>query len=271
MAIGDSYLFGHQLAYIAKGSVHVEWLKNVPSLDLTNKAFRFYYDAYNRVSRAGGKLSTPILTDLSSAAHEGCSPIYSADLAGVFQTLWKTTGRWYEDYSKNYCGPQVNGAVQVPVGVCNFLNAVDYRAETLQNSYSSLTRYLADVKNSKSNHRWEEIGAQTEGIKNSLENAQPLLWLAPKAAGGHELISSWVSRMGTVYSFLDNYNKFRNELAMGKVNAVLVSGLTHIVSNAVPIFGDIYAQAIGMIPSLVNWAKSKRDERDRLIREIVGN
>lgn len=271
MAVGSAYLSAKMLVQLNNNDVHVDWLKFYPSLSLTNKAFRLYYDAYKRASNARGSLSTNMLTDLSNAAHEGVGwGRYSGDLATVFETLWKSNKQWYENYSENYCGPQISGAIQVPVGVNSFLKAVDSRAETLQKNYSSLPQYLREVKAAKSNNRWSEIGSKTETLKTVLEKSEPLLWLYPQFASSHEYLGKWVEGVGTIHSFLENFNKFRYELQTGIVNAALVSGLMHVVSNAVPVFGDVYAKAIEVIPSLVKWAQNIRDEREKLIHQIMG-
>lgn len=268
----NSYISADFLVQLTDKDIHVNWLKFAPSRDLTNKAFKIYYDAFNRAKKTKGALAANMITDLRSAAHEGMGwGTYSGDLTTVFQTLWANSKQWRENYSENYNGPQVTGAYQVPVGVCNFLKAVDWRAETLQQNYQSTVKYLREVQAAKSMNRWTEIGTHTENLKTVLETSEPYLWLAPKIAGdGHEHLSRWTKGVSMLYSLLDNFNKFNVDLQMNKVPALLASGFIAFVSEAVPIFGDVYGKALETIPSLVKWAQNLRDERENTIRQIMG-
>lgn len=268
---GDPYLPAKMLAQLYPGDVHVNWLKFHPSLALTNKAFKIYYDAYRCGMSANGKLSSAMLNDLNSAAHEGCGfGVYSADLATVFETLWKNKKQWSEDYSENYCGPQITGANKVPVGVNNFLKAVDSRADILQKSYQSSVTYLKEAKAARSQNRWTEIGTQTENLKSVLESSEPYLWLVPKIEGGHDLLGKWTDGFGMLHSFLDNFNKINIDIRADKIPAALASAFIVFVSKAVPIFGDVYGKALETIPSLVKWAQNIRNERENTIRQISG-
>lgn len=268
----NAYEAGKMLVRLNTNDVHVNWLKFYPSLELTNKAFKIYYDARRRGLDATGQLSTNLLSDLSSAAREGVGyGTYSGDLLAVFQTLWKSNMQWREDYAENYNGSQISGALPVPVGVCNFLKAVDWRVETLQKSYKSVVDYVREAKAAKSMNRWADIGTYTENLGKVLQKSEPYLWLSPKVVeDGHGKLGGWHKGLSLFYSWADNFNKFNVDLRMGKVPAAIASGFITFVSEAVPIFGEIYGKALETIPALVKWAQNIRDERENMIRQIIG-
>jgi hypothetical protein len=267
----NAYEAGTMLAQLNNSNFQSSWLSG-QSLGLINRAFKIYYDARRRGLNATGRLSTNLLNDLSSAAREGVGyGMYSGDLLSVFQTLAKNKGQWNENSWENYNGPQTAGAWAVPVGVCNFLKAVDWRAETLQKSYASVVSYVREAKAAKSMNRWAEIGTYTENLGKVLENSEPYLWLSPKIVeDGHGKLGGWTDAFSIFYSFLENFNKFNVDLRMGKVPAAVASGFIAVVSKAVPIFGDVYGKALETIPALVKWAQNIRDERENMIRQIIG-
>jgi hypothetical protein len=270
----NDYAMAKRLVVLTDKDVHVNWLKYAPSLNLTNGAFRIYYDAYNRASKATGKLYSEMHADLNSAAREGVGfGMYSGDLMTVFQTLWWNQKQWHEDYGDNYCGPQISGAIPVPVGVKNFLDAVDKRSDALQKNFQSFSQYAKEIAQAKANNKWSEIGKATEYMKQVLENTQPLLWFLPvshSASSGHEFFSKWNEGFGMVYSFLDNFNKFNTSVGMSQPQAAVVSAFMIMIGKGVPILGDVYVKALETLPSLITWARNIKRDQDNAIRQAIG-
>ena len=264
------YIRGHKRAKLLSKNVHVSWVKQPQVLKLTNHAFYLYYIGWNRARKVTSTdLRTRMGVDLTDAATSGMAPLgaYSADLETVLTTLAGGNDHWREDWGKNYCGPQITGALNVPVGVCNFLNAVDARAKTLQSAYTDLGKYLKDVQHAKKNKRWSDIGTYTTNIGKVVKESERCLWLTKGLDAN--LGSKWFDGVGKIHSCLSNFNKFQYELNRGTVPAIVLTSLVEVIKFGVPIFGEIYGKAIESIPALVKWATNIRDEREKTIRMLL--
>lgn len=272
----QDYMRGQKKAYLSKGNVSISWMKNPAQiLELTNKAFKLYHDAWVGTKNAPLEIKTKINMDLTDAARTGLGwGMGPGDLESVFQHYVDNKGHWNSDDGSNYSGPQVSGALNLPRGITNFLDAVDKRGEALKKNYKQSSEYLLELARAKKNNNWEKIGEYSGKLEKSLWWGTPLIWITSLSAnesltGYHERISKWNDGFGLVHSFLDTFNKYSG-LGTTKAEAVGIAALATLIKKGVPILGDAYAKVFDAIPGAIKWAQNVRQEQDRQIRSILG-
>lgn len=276
MATLQQYMRGQEQAKVEKGNA-AGWLNSPPTiLKLTNKAFKLYYNAWQGTKDAPLEIRTKINMDLTNAARTGVGWGFGVgDLEACFQHLIDNNNHWKNvDGKKNYAGPQVSGAINLPTGITNFLNAVDNREEALKKSYNDCSKYLIELARAKKNKNWEKIGDYSGKLEKTLWWGTPFIWITSLSAnevttGYHERVSKWNDAFGLVHSFLDTFNKY-NDLGTTKAEAVGIAALATLIKKGVPILGDAYAKVFDALPGAIKWARNVRQEQDRQIRAILG-
>lgn len=265
-----AYLNG-KLAFLQPGQVSDKIVKSAANLEVTNRAFRLYYNAYQAARAAPFQLQIKMRMNLSDAAYTGMGfGTYSGDLATVFQELEKHGGNWtetYTDYYKANC---------VPVGVANFLKAVDERDETLSKNYTKYNQYIRELVQARKANQWDKIGKITERIKDITDKSSPLLWFAPIGkidthTNYHARFGKWVEGGGTIHSFLSTFNNCSVGFGLTKMQSVAAASFMLLISKGVPIIGDVYVKAPECVPSLVQWARQIKTDQDNQIRQILGH
>ncbi|MEZ5425632.1 MAG: hypothetical protein R2747_05160 [Pyrinomonadaceae bacterium] len=273
----DDYMRGRTKASLKAENVSPKWMKSPPLiLELTNKAFKLYHDAWKGLGNASQRVRTKIEIDLTDAARTGVGyGMFPGDLESVFQHLIDNNNHWTSDSGSNYCGPQVTGAINLPDGITNFLNAVDQRGNALKLSYAYHLKYLENLAIAKKNNRWDEIGKWVERIEKNLWWGTPSLWFTSISANQsltdyHGRFSKWNDGFGTVQAFLNTFNQYNLGVGTTKPQAAAIATLTTLIKKFVPILGDAYAKAFEALPGAIKWARNVREEEDRKIRQILG-
>ena len=276
MATLQEYMRGQKKAHLAMANVSPSWMKSPPQiLELTNKSFKLYYNAWQGIQKMPSKLKTKIDIDLTDAAREGMGyGLGPGDLEACFQHLIANNSHWVSDDGSNYSGPQVSGALNLPTGITNFLNAVDKRGNALQKSYKKCSEYLVELARAKKNNKWAEIGENSGKLEKIISTGTPFIWITSLSASEsltsyHERASKWAGGFSFVHSFLDTFNKY-NALGTSKAQAAGIAAFKELLSKGVPIIGDAYAKVFDAIPGAIKWAKGVRAEQDRQIRAILG-
>lgn len=242
----------------------------------TNEAFKLYYDAYQKIKplynldKKHIGLAATQAVKLQDLATTGYGSMFCAsDLNTIFDHYDKNNRTYKEDneyvqetyyYSGEYC--------TVPRGINKFLKAYAGYADELTTQFKNYDQYVQNLVIAKKNKNWSEIGKNIGYIKNITEKTSSYLWMMPmdiaKVSNYVEYVKKWTGGVETIYSFLDNYNKNRNA-GMNNTQAILFEGLKTVLKK-VPMFGNIYVMTLECVPSLVNWAKKLRNERENQIR-----
>jgi len=183
MSIQD-YMRGREKAHLTNSQAKPEWMKSPPQiLQLTNNAFKLYYDAWHGLGNASQRTRTKIEIDLIDAARSGSGyGLFPGDLEAVFEHIYNNNGSWRSDSGSNYCGPQVSGALNLPDGITNFLNAVDKRGELLKSNYVDYTNYVKKLAQAQKNNKWDQIGDCVGNIEKVLWYRTPFLWVTSLTA-----------------------------------------------------------------------------------------
>lgn len=273
----EDYMRGREPAHLTKDGVKPSWMKSPPQiLELTNGAFKLYYDAWKGLGNASQKIRTKIEIDLIDAARTGAGyGLFPGDLEAVFEHIYIHNGSWESDSGSNYCGPQVSGALNLPDGITNFLNAVDKRGELLKSNYQDYTKYVQQMAQAKKNNKWDEIGDCIGNIEQVLWYGTPFLWVNSLTAtdsltGYHSRFTAWNDGFGMIHSFLKTFNDYNLGVGTTKPQAAAIATLSLLIKKFVPVVGDAYAKVFEALPGAIKWARSVRQEQDQQIRAILG-
>ena len=278
MATHFDYMRGNKRAYLKQKNVQPKWMKSPPQiLKLTNNAFKLYFIARNAIKKAPKEIRTELGVDLTNAAQSGSGYLlFPGDLEAVFQHIVDNNNHWVSDSGSNYCGPQIHGALNLPDGITNFLNAVDKRGVNLKTDFVKYTKYVEQLARAKKKNQWSEIGDVVGQIGKTLDRTSHIVWITSILSSKnsltdyHSRFTKFNSGVGTVHSFLDTFNKYNVGVGTTKPQAFVIAGLTTAIKKFVPIVGDAYAKMFETLPNIIQWARNIRREEDEKIRQILG-
>lgn len=275
----EKMLYGTERATITPDHIHGSvYEKNKTQVaSVMQGAFNFYYNAYQAASNIGtpvckypssqkaiGNLRWAVQYDLINTANNS---YVGNDLKWCFEHLAEKKGHWYDDTWNGW-----KGVCNIPIGVSNFLDAVEERGTAVVNNYSEWKKYTDNIRRLKELKRWDDLGTQMGYAQTAADNIFPKLWVAvgvgKDAAERHaQIMSKWVGYGMKVHGYLDLYNKVRYNPA-GAQQAVMVEAAAMVVEG-LPIFGSLYAGVIRGIPQVISWFKNYAAKQAQYI-DMVG-
>lgn len=256
-------------------------------LDFSNKCFAFYYKARKNIDLCPDSTHKSLMLSALAECATSCGGVadlaaWSAYAVGEPRSLidtmlrfnadgkkWKLKAKgvyFATDQSPVYTGSMVADA---PLSLKIFAEAVNAKFATLASLVQKHNDLAAAVAAAKTT---DGIKAGLDKILDTAEKSKPLLWLAhpafeEKVLGATE---SALGFAGTVSRALDYLAKAGSTFQVttgGK--AMQLTGLK-IAAGMIPVFGDFYASAIEMIPTLTDWAHGIVKQEVDILAPIYG-
>jgi hypothetical protein len=180
---------------------------------------------------------------------------------------WKDTNSW--SYNG---GALTNGFVNnVPWAMCTFAGAYDANLKKIADYAEKHKREVQKIRGAlegKNYVPWNLINEPLKMIDEYTKAVDPLLVMCPesKLKRGYD----WTKNAATFSGALDDIMK---ETAAsgnaGQASAVVALGV--IVSKCVPIFGDLYAEAIKGLPNAIRFFEEIKWQRNHEMAKIFGS
>lgn len=213
-------------------------------------------------------LRSAMESDLKSAC---CSGWY--DLHFTFKHIYQNNGSFRDDTSDGW-----NQICNIPLGVSNFIAAMEERGKEFPNSASDYIKAQNEAKRQADAGRWEKVGEQLDSIKSSLETYAPYLWVcipgnpgtAPKYV---DTVAKCIDYAGQIHGALNKGLKAEQNVNSAKNDPnfkrdLFVETMAAVVER-LPIMGTLYAEAIRGVPNAIDYFKKIARERDAAIQEIM--
>jgi hypothetical protein len=195
------------------------------------------------------------------------------DLKWCFEHMAKNGGKYLDDTWNGW-----KGICNIPMGVSNFLDEIEKRGGKFSRSISDFNALKDKARREAEAGRWKECGETMGKIKTNLDTYGPYLWVCIPGNPGQapkyvELIGKCIGYAGTVHGVLSK--GLDAEAALHKLrfdpNAkrdLFVETMAGIVGG-LPIFGQLYAEAIRGVPNAIDYFRKIARERDAMIEQIM--
>lgn len=247
-------------------------------------AFNTYYEGWNAPKRIGellrqrsySKAGQDIVNSLRYAMEKDlkstcCTGWY--DLYFTFKHIYNSNGSFYDD---NWNGWK--GYCNIPMGVSNFIDALESKGSSFATSASDFLRAQNDAKRAADAGRWDKVGEHLGTIKSTLEDYGPYLWICipgnpGKAPRYVELVAKCIDYAGQVHGALDKGLKGEQKLNSAHNDPnfkrdIYAETMAAVVSR-LPVMGPLYAEVIRGVPNAIDYFKKIARERDAAIQEIM--
>lgn len=247
------------------------------STSFCNDALELFYNARVSIALCRDSAQKTRMTDaLEDAAKQGFGTGV-ADLEDVFDYISLrrvNAGQWWEDDNvSQYTGGSGKffaDNVSAPTGIVNFAEAIDEAGNDLKDVVSQfieLQETVADSLRSAGNGRepdFVRIQNGVDAVSSWSEDAGHLLWLVDatdvlgeRAQPMLDRATSVVGHVGTFAGHVGNLLSAMNtvvEMEHAGVNQDMARGLSalQLVSSQIPIFGQIFVEAIKIVPQLAS-------------------
>jgi hypothetical protein len=262
------YLYGVEKASVRFEDVNAPW-KSDMGVGLLNRAFKFYYDAYNATSQINDPhdplMQRGLRCSLDKAAKYVC--IWPAcwsfgkvsTLVDGFEHLDKNDGHWTDDNECSYNPSEAGGGPvnKAPACATSFFTAVDSKMKDLGKYLGNLRDGLAMVKEGEPVSQWEKVGKGLEVVEKYSGYAKPLLWLAPETLEKKvDSLFEWEERFSKIYGCMSQIMKINTS---DPASAVLFGALVKVLEH-VPVLGSFYGQIVAEIPGMAeHWESFSED------------
>ncbi len=291
MSSYHSYWEGDELAWIEEIPVTVIRHYREDAAKAMNFAFLLYYYGMRfakGVKQADAKAGKVLRDDLRAAATSGWG-FGVKDLEDAFEHVADNDGRWSDNKAKPYYGA-LGRYGAVPVAAFNFFGAIDSRmaeARTLADQHEKASERMAAALE-VGTPQWQKAGEALSTIQTISGNMERFLWLVPVAvAGGPSII---LHRVDAVVDMVEKGNEIGSKFlsaisdtraAVETFDSAMRAGFTteqglllaalQKVAGAVPVLGEVYAQAICLIPEIASMFQTIVETRNQQMLHALYN
>jgi hypothetical protein len=195
------------------------------------------------------------------------------DLYFTFKHIYQNNGSFLDDTWNGW-----KGYCNIPMGVSNFIDAIEKKGGSFAHSAGEFTRAQNDAKRAADEGRWDKVGEHLGTIKSILENYGPYLWVCipgnpGKAPHCVELVAKCIDYAGQIHGALDKGLKGEQKLHAAHNDPnfkrdIYVETMAAVVGR-LPVMGSLYAEAIRGIPGVIDYFKKIARQRDAAIQEIM--
>lgn len=195
------------------------------------------------------------------------------DLHFTFKHIYQNNGSFNDDTWNGW-----KGYCNIPMGVSNFIDAVEKKGGSFAQSAGAFIRAQNDAKRAADEGRWDKVGEHLGTIKSTLEDYGPYLWVCipgnpGKAPHYVELVAKCIDYAGQIHGALDKGLKGEQRLHAAKNDPnfkrdIYVETMAAVVGR-LPVMGPLYAEVIKGIPGAIDYFKKIARERDAAIQEIM--
>ncbi len=180
---------------------------------------------------------------------------------------WKDTNSW------NYNGGAFSKGFidKVPWAMCTFANAYDENLKTIAayaEKHNEQVKKIKTALEGKNYVPWSQINDPLKKLDEYTKAVDPLLVMCPESTikKGYD----WTKNVATFTGAMDDIMK--ETAASGNAGqAAAVVALGVIISKCVPIFGDLYAEAIKGLPSAIRFFEDIKWQRNNEMAKIFGS
>ena len=181
--------------------------------------------------------------------------------------------RWTDTNSSQYNGGVfLQGFVyDVPWALATFAEAYDANLQKIADyarKHQEAVRKLKGAVEGKKVIPWEQVNGPLKLIDEYTKCVDPLLVMCPesKIMKGY----TWTKNVATFTGAMDDVMKETAASGSVKQGAGVVA-LAFIVSKCVPVFGDLYAEAIKGVPNAIRFFEEIKWQRNHTMAQVYGS
>ncbi len=179
---------------------------------------------------------------------------------------WQDTNSW--SYNGGFFGSFTDSA---PWALCTFADAYDANLKTiaeLARKHEEAVRKLKGAVEGKQTIPWDQVNGPLKLIADYSKAVDPLLVMCPesKLKTGYD----WAKNLAEFTGAMDDILK--ETAASGSVKqGAGVTALAFVISKSVPVFGDLYAEAIKGVPNAIRFFEEIKWQRNHMMAQVYGS
>lgn len=191
------------------------------------------------------------------------------NLFSSFTHLSANDGGWSDKTEGQYNGGVFGGTVPAPWGICTYAHCIDKEMKKLADMFKTHAEQVKAIKEAASKPKiaWADVNKPLKTIDEYAKAAAPLIAIAPGP------IDTGVSWFKNISKFTDNMDSLLKEVASsGDVTTSAgVTALAVVVAECVPIFGDLYAEALKGVPNAIRYFEQIKQDRELIMAKVYGS
>jgi hypothetical protein len=239
-SMSNAYSRGETLCRVTTEMISDRTMGNARTAALCNSAFTMYFNGMQAAGRMGAsEYKTKLLEDIKEAS------AYTWDV----WTLRRLLNQIYADkkllssYGDNYAVPG-SGAVAVPTGVYHFLTRVQDRLTAIQDLPAQFVKYKGQMERAKAEHQYEDVKKHMGELKTAADGFVYISWVGPYA----KYVSKILGGVEKGTNIMDNYINYLKNPTLNQDRLIDLASM--FLSTCVPIFGEVYAGALQVLPAV---------------------
>ena len=270
MANSD-YWRGARRAWLNDADVCSPFRGNASRLAYINRVFEVWHHDANACRNQRNYRALVTLENMGrTAGLSRLNPMIAIkDLEGCFDHLAANRGKWTDNNASFYGGGAFGGFIDdIPWAMATFANAYDANVAEIQKliekQKEAALRIKAGIKGTRI--LWSEVNDPLQKFDQYTKAIDPLMVMCPEAIVKGTRYT-WAKNVATLTGAVDDWLKATAASGRTGESAALVA-LSVIVSKCVPVFGDLYAEALKGIPNAVRFFENIKWERDHTLAQF---
>ena len=239
---------------------------NAAAVAFMNQVFATWYHDMNACKAKGRSAAKATLEAMgrTAGAFSRANPmIRIKDMWGAFDHFDNSGKRWMDTNAWSYSGGHFGGfRSDLPWALVTFANCYDDNLKAIQKlaeKQKEQVNKINGILGSKSFIPWRELNDPLKKFDECTKAIDPLMVMCPEGVGKKGY--SWTKTIASYSGVIDDVLK--ETAASGSVSqAVASQGLAFIIGKCVPVFGDLYAEALKGLPGAVRFFEDTKWQRN---------
>ncbi len=267
------YWGGTLCARVLDADLCLPFRGSAPSLAFMNKVFATWHhdiNACNGQKHAAARATLEAMGKTAGAFTRMNLMMSVKDLYGCFRHYDANNRTWRDSNDALYGGGAFFGGCvnSAPWAMVTFADAYDANLKQIQDLIEKQKEQVARIKAGIKGTTilWKEVNEPLKKFDEYTKAIDPLMVMCPEAVVKGSRYT-WVKNFATLTGAMDDW--MNASAASGSVGqSAAVVALSIIVSKCVPVFGDLYAEALKGVPNAIRFFENIKWERDHTLAQF---
>ena len=270
-----TYWSGDSLVKLTSSNVSASWGRKQAAIDFSNKVFATWQHDARAVRRANASKARKTLEDMGFTRgwFAAVNPMMSIKtMWDAFSHFAGNNGKWTDNNFGNYNGGSFGGLMtDAPWCLCTFAHAYDANLNKIAELARKQQEAVQGLKRGiegRSTVEWSTINEPLKKFDEYTKAIEPLMVMCPES----KIKMGWdyTKTLGKYVGAMDDLMSELRKSGDLKTSAG-VTALAFIVSTCVPVFGDLYAEAIKGLPNAIRFFENIKYERNHMMAQVYGS
>ena len=244
-------VWGRGHSQLVLQSNQVPWDDDKDTLKAMNQAFEIYFLGIKAAINAPGM---EMYNSVRDSFTDGSGRTVADDLEEAFLYLVKRlhlnssrTEYWWGDTQRQlYSGALIEGKVQVPKSIFEFLTSVEGKMQNLLKGYVQWADLFTEAEYQSQDRDWKKLGQTINSVSSTGGKVKHLLWLAPNRV--RVRAGNAITFVGVTTSLHEAATAFADD----RLTSHLKEALAVEILGKLPILGQFYGAALKSFPGIIN-------------------